>query len=79
MLIVRIIVTCVKVTADALEAQLLLVFVIIEVSGDTVVGDSGREEVDVALLALFVVYDCLSVVELALSCPVDLLHILGHV
>ena len=79
MLIVRVVVSGIEVTAYALEVELLLVLLVVEVRRHTVVGNTLREEVDVALLARLVVDDLGGIFQLTLAVPVDILLFLGQV
>ena len=57
MLVARHVVAGVQMAADALEIQFSGVFLIVEMSSDAVIRDSGREKIDVTFLAGFVVND----------------------
>ena len=71
MLVVRIIMSGVEMAADALQVQLLLVVIIVKMGCDSVICDSFRIEVYVAVLAGFIEHDVLCIFKLALSVPVD--------
>ena len=71
MLIVRVIMSCIEMTADALKVQFLLVVIIVKMGSDSLICDSLRIEVDVALLARLVEYDVLRIFKFSFSAPVD--------
>jgi hypothetical protein len=72
-------VTYIEVTTDTLEIQFLLVLVIIEVSRYAVIGNTLGEEINVTSLTRLVIDDSLSILQLALAIPIDILGILGHI
>ena len=57
MLVARHVVASVQMAADALEIQFSGVFLVVKMSRDAVICDSGREKIDVTFLAGFVVND----------------------
>ena len=79
MLIVRVIVTGIQVATDALEVELFLVVIVIEVGSNTLVGNAFGIDVHVASLARLVVHNLLSVFQFSLAFPVDVFLVLGDV
>ena len=57
MFVARHIVASVQMAADALEIQFHGVLLIVEMSSDAVIRDSGREKIDVTFLAGFIIDD----------------------
>ena len=79
MFVVGIVMAHIKVAADTLQPEFLLIFLVIEVSGYPFVGQACREQLPVALLAGFVEDDLLCILELSLAFPIDLLGIFKEV
>ena len=68
----------VEVAAHAVELELFVVLVVVEVRGDAVVADAFRIQILVAFHAGGIVDDARGVVHLTFGCPVDVLLVLDH-
>ena len=71
--------SAVQMTADALQVELLFVFLVIKVGRDAVLTDPRRIQLLVALFARLVVDDLHGMLQLSLALPVERRAILGQI
>ena len=76
MAVARIVMSGVKMAADALQTKFFLIVIIIEMGRHPVVGNAFRIEIDVAFPAGFIEDNAGSVLQLALALPVDFILVL---